>query len=347
MTTDVFASPTKPTPDEGGIVRDRWGRYVMPHPETGKEQSWTRATTYAKTGSDTFALHRWQERMTAKGLFMRPDLLALVGLTEDKKELDALCEQAKNAAGAKVGANLGTAVHNYTEQLDRGVEFRSIAIPSTIVNDVRSYEESMSVHGLSVVEIEEVVVNLKYNIAGRFDRTLTNRFAFGMWTEPGAHFIGDVKTAANIGYSWMEVACQLAIYANADYIWNPVTKTYRPMPKVDRSEAIVMHVPVQQGKTDLYRLDIATGWEYVELAAQLRAARSNRKLAQRVGTTILKPRAEVTGNGGPVPLDYRAKIGEATCMQDLSDIWAHAQPRGLWTADLEALGQNKAKDLRG
>lgn len=347
---DTFASPAKPTPDEGGIIRDRWGRYVLPHPETGVEQGWTRATTFAKTMSDTYALHKWQERMVAKGLAMRPDLLALVSTTTDKKALDAICEDAKNAAGSKVGANLGTAVHNYTEQLDMGIELRSIGIPSTIIGDVASYEEALRVTGLIPVRhlIERVVICTKYGIAGRLDRVLTNRFPVGRWTEPGELFIGDVKTAAQIGYSWLEVAMQLAIYANADYLWNIRERTFEPMPTIDLNEAVVMHVPVQQSETTLYRIDIKTGWEYVELAAQIRAARSNKKLAVRLGETITtKPVLKAVQTDVPEPLDYRSRIDQATCRQDLSDIWQHASSRGKWTAELEAYGKNKLKDLRG
>jgi len=350
VTTDTFASPAKPSPDEGGIVRDRWGRYVLPHPETGVEQGWTRATTFAKTMSDTYALHRWQERMVAKGLAMRPDILARISTTDDKKTLDALCEEAKNAAGSKIGANLGTAVHNYTEQLDYGVELRSIGIPSTIVGDVTSYGEALRVHGLSPIQemIERVVVCTKYGVAGRLDRVLTNKFAVGRWTEPGKLFIGDVKTAANIGYSWLEVAMQLALYANADYQWDIKTRTFTPMPEIDLHEAIVMHVPVQQARTDLYRIDIKTGWEYVELAAQIRAARSNRNLAVRLGDSIVtKPVLKAVQTEVPKPLDYKAQIDQATCMQDLSDIWQHATTRGHWTEALETYGLNKARDLRG
>lgn len=350
MTTDVFASPAKPTPDEGGIIRDRWGRYVLPHPETGVEQGWTRATTYAKALSDTYALHRWGERMVAKGMHLRPDILARVGTTDDKATLDALCNEAKNAAGSKIGANLGTAVHNYTEQLDRGVELRSIGVPSTLVGDIASYGEALRVHGLEPVKslIERVVICTKYGIAGRLDRVLTNRFPFGRWVGTGELFIGDVKTAAHIGYSWLEVAMQLAIYANADYLWNIAERTFEPMPKIDLHEAVVLHVPVQQSQTVPYRIDIKAGWEYVELAAQIRAARSNKKLALRVGEPITtKPVLKAVQTDVPEPLDYRAKIAEAKCRQDLSDIWQHASDRGKWTPELEALGMNKLKDLRG
>lgn len=344
---ETFARPTKPTPDEGGIVRDRWGRYVLPHPETGKEQGWTRATTWAKTISDTFKLHQWQERMVAKGLGMRPDLYARVGSTEDKSELNSLCEEAKQAAGSKVGANLGTAVHNYTEQADRGLE---PIVPPTLVADVASYRETLNVHGLQPVQygIERVILNTELGVAGRLDRILTNLRPFGSWNEPGALFIGDVKTAANIGYSWLEVSIQLAIYAYADYFWNIETGTYEPMPKIDRKRAVVMHVPVQQGYTDLYEVDIEMGWTYAQLSGLVRQARADRKLAARIGQTIVsKPVLEAVQTDEPRELDIRARIEQATCRQDLSDIWQYAEPRGLWTKELEVLGMQKLEDLRG
>lgn len=355
MTTadDVLALPAKPsggTVTDNGIKRDRWGRYVLPHPETGKEQGWTRATTWAKTISDTFKLHQWQERMVAKGLALRPDLYALIGATDDKNELNRICEDAKNAAGSKVGANLGTAVHNYTEQLDRGVEFRSIGVPSTVANDVVAYGEMMTAYGLLPVRdmIERVVLNTKLGVAGRLDRILTNTRPVGRWTEPGELFIGDVKTAANIGYSWLEVSIQLAIYANADYFWNIETGEYEPVPPLDLKEAIVMHVPVQQGEATPYRVDIEMGWKYAELAGLIRSARADKNLAVRLGETIMsRPVVEAVQDDMPRELDIRARIDDATCRQDLSDIWAYAQPRGLWTQDLEAYGLQKAEDFRG
>jgi hypothetical protein len=353
VTEEAFALPAKPTPDEGGIVRDRWGRYVLPDPETGQERGWTRATTWAKTISDTFKLHQWQERMVAKGLAVRPDLYTLVGTIKDddpdaKNKLNRICEDAKLAAGSKVGANLGTAIHNYTEQADRGIEVRGI--PSTIANDIASYSEALRAHGLATKPeyIERVILNTKLGVAGRLDRIMWNTMPIGRWDEPGTYFIGDVKTAANIGYSWLEVAIQLAIYANADYFWNIETKTYEPMPKLDLSEAIVMHVPVQQGYTDLYRVDIEMGWTYAKLAGLVREARADKRLASRLGQTIMaKPIVAAVQDDRRPELDIRARIDQATCIEDLSDIWGYAEPRGLWSPELEAYGLQKAEDLRG
>jgi len=352
--TDAFASPPKPVPDatDEGIKRDRWGRYVIPDPETGQERSWTRATTWAKTISDTYKLHQWQERMTAKGLVMRPDLFARVATTDDKNELNQLCEEAKNAAGAKVGANMGTALHSFTEQRDRGEEVRSM--PAILKTAVDSYSEALETNHLHALRdyIESVIIVPELGVAGRLDRILTNLAPVGRWEEPGQYFIGDVKTAANIGYSWLEVSIQLAIYAHAAKIWDPKAAEFREMPKVDQHEAIVMHMPVPSegntGYTDLYRVNIAKGWEYALLAGEIREARKDRRLAVRLGETIMGKAVPVqVTNSRAQGIDWKARIDQATCMADLSEIWNEATTRGEWTDDLEAYGLNRAEDFRG
>jgi len=351
---DAFASPPKSVPDatDPKIKRDRYGRYIIPDPETGHDRAWTRATTWAKTISDTYKLHQWQERMTAKGLVQRPDLFARVATTEDKEELNQICEEAKNAAGAKVGANMGTALHSFTEQRDRGEEIRSM--PAVLKTAVDSYSQALEAQHLLPLRdfIEAVIIVPELGVAGRLDRILTNTAPVGRWEESGHAFIGDVKTAANIGYSWLEVSIQLAIYAHAAMIWDPTNEKFLEMPKVDQNEAIVMHMPVPSaanaGYTDLYRLNIAKGWEYALLAGQIRDARKDRRLAVRLGETITSKSVPVqVKDSKPQGIDWRARIDQATCMADLSAIWEEATTRGEWTDDLEAHGLNRATDFRG
>lgn len=349
-TMTAFADPPKQVPDvETKIKRDRYGRYIIPDPETGKERSWTRATTHAKTISDTFRLHKWQERMVAKGLVMRPDLFARVSVTDDRGELDDICEEAKTAAGSKIGANMGTALHGFTERLDRGEELRSL--PASLKTAVDSYALALQTHNMYALReyIESVIICPDLGVAGRLDRIMTNTGPVGRWEESGARFIGDVKTAANIGYSWLEVSIQLAIYAHASLIWDPVNEKFLPFPEVDQFEAVVMHMPVPSegnaGYTDLYRVDIAQGWQYALLAAEIRKARADKSLAQRIGEPITKRPVPV--NSTPTGVDWRARIDEATCRADLSAIWREADSRGEWTPELEAYGMDKIKDLRG
>jgi hypothetical protein len=102
--------------------RDRFGRYLIPHPDTGKEQAWTRATTFAKSISDTYALSQWGLRMALLGATVRPDIVQRAHgkhVKADKQLLDELTADLKNAAGDKVAANLGTSMHSFTEMADR------------------------------------------------------------------------------------------------------------------------------------------------------------------------------------------------------------------------------------
>src|SRR3954466_14143281 len=145
MTTpeDPFARPaTAPaaddSPDADLIVG---GRYKLPDPDGGsKPLKFTRATTFAKAIADTYRLSLWQQRMAIKGVTMRDDLYAATAATPltDRTELDRLVERAKEGAGAKTRANLGTAVHAFAERLDRG-EITLADVPAPWRPDVAAY----------------------------------------------------------------------------------------------------------------------------------------------------------------------------------------------------------------
>jgi hypothetical protein len=99
--------------------RDRWGRYIIPDPETGEDREWTRATTIAGVLPDRFNLERWGERMVAFGLAQRDDLLLLAQSIQDPKaekhKLNKIARDAKSQAQAGAKANIGTALHAFTE----------------------------------------------------------------------------------------------------------------------------------------------------------------------------------------------------------------------------------------
>ena len=54
------------------------------------------------------------------------------------------------------------------------------------------------------------------------------------------------------------------------------------MDPVDQQHGIVMHLPVGKGECTLYEVDIAAGWEAVQLAVDVRAWRKRRDLAQQI-----------------------------------------------------------------
>ena len=100
--------------------KDRWGRYLVTTPD-GKQRGYTRVTTIAKSCSEEGALKQWANRMVVTGLINRSDLLAQASTKlDDKSAMNKICEEAIVAGGGSSRANLGTALHALTEQIDLG-----------------------------------------------------------------------------------------------------------------------------------------------------------------------------------------------------------------------------------
>src|SRR5690606_4192456 len=57
-----------PADRQEAVARDRWGRYLLPDPQTGEIRPFTRTTTLAGTITDTYGIHRWEPRGVARGL---------------------------------------------------------------------------------------------------------------------------------------------------------------------------------------------------------------------------------------------------------------------------------------
>ena len=271
MTTAV---EMRPDPE-----RDRWGRYVIPHPTTGKKTSWTRATTFSSSISDTFGLTKWGNRMVALGLAARSDLLAQVATVTDpddkdaKRLLDGICNQAKEHAGASTRANLGTALHSFAEHVDAG---HDITIPAPHDADIAAYRAAMDAAGITIdpTHIERIVTVPDYTVAGTFDRLVT--------MPDRRLLVADLKTGRDLSYSWTEIVIQLALYANAATIFDTGTGEHTPMPDVDKSQALVMHLPAGEATCTLYLIDIARGWETARLCDEVRTWRKAKKLAEEL-----------------------------------------------------------------
>jgi hypothetical protein len=250
---------------------DRWGRYILPDPTTGQEHPWTRATTLASSIADTWGLTAWKMRMVAKGIASRPDLLALAAATsvEDKKKLDGIASDALEAAGGSTGANLGIALHSFTEQFDRG---EAPEIPELWQADLDAYALALEAAGIEVFAdwIERVVICEQFAVAGTFDRIVR---------VDGAFHVADVKTGADLSYGWGEIAVQLALYAHAEWMWEAGVG-YGPMPPLSHDRALVIHLPARKARCDLYWVDIAAGWEAGQMCAGVRAWRTRKDLAR-------------------------------------------------------------------
>jgi hypothetical protein len=279
--------------------RDRWGRYLLPDPVTGEERAWTRATTLANTLSDPWGLVDWKLRMAVKGVATRDDLRALAAalpLDTGKKQLNEVAQDAIEYAGGSSGRNMGTALHEWTAQWDRD---EAPEVPPPWDRDLMAYDAALGRHGIKVWPdaVEQIVCLPDLGVAGTLDRIVH-------WPPEG--YIADVKTGADLSYSWLEIAVQLALYANAPWIWNERAEEWEAKGAVNTTQGLVMHLPVGQARCDLFWVDLEIGWEAVTLAVDVREWRKRKDISRPFGVDLLgrspvQPVLDLAGEGNGAP----------------------------------------------
>jgi hypothetical protein len=360
------------------VARDRFGRYLLPDPKTGATTPWTRVTTLARTLSDEFALNQWRIREVVKGIGLRPDLAALASAThaDDKQTLQGIGDDAQAVAGSDKGANLGRALHTFSQRLDGGAP----NVPAQYMPHMIAYQDALKAAGFAVVPalMERIIVCPEIPVAGQFDRLLQPVGASRL-------VVGDLKTAKleSITYAWLEIAIQLSVYAHATMMWDHATKRYHAMPSTDLARAIVMHLPQDlppdQIRCDIYEIDIVKGWEAALVARDVRALRKvskgwARPLAEKV-EEVRTPAAQVVQDLRQVYRDLkeshqvfrdlqesRERVGDhplvppappaplervraATSREQLSALWRELSAAGQWTPELAAAGKARLGEL--
>ena len=242
------------------VQRDRGGRPLVVPPGGGKPVAYTRTTTLAKTLEDVGGLSKWIMRMTALGLVARPDLYQLVATSaDDKGALDRICEQAKEHAGGSARANIGTALHAATEHVDRngGDPVTCTGVLEQFRPAVTAYRQALDAAGIQTSPrwVERFVVLDDWQVAGTFDRLVR--------LPDGRLVIADLKTGADLRYSWRSIAVQLAVYAHGLLYDDDGTRS--PLPDaLDPTIGVVMHLPAGEERCELYEVDLVAGWEAAE-----------------------------------------------------------------------------------
>lgn len=322
--------------------RDRYKRYKLPDPGTGRIRSWTRATTLASTLADTYHLGKWRERMVLSGIAAKPGLLDSVPeIAEEaahgdpdihrpaKAALDIICDDAAREVGADDGAKLGTLLHLITEYADAGrlSEIKHL-IPDALLPDIDAYTRTLDAAGITrhIDGIERITVNTAVDAAGTLDRIVTV-------PEGPLPIIGDLKTGKTVELAALEIAQQLAIYANSEWMWEDTSGQLKPMPEVNKKTALVFHLPVGKATCTIYEVDIEAGWAAAQVACEVRAMRRGSK-------KLLTPY-----NGGwPVPT--AALIAQATDPGALIQIWrAHVNSGRPWSPELNAAAAARKVEL--
>lgn len=310
-----------------GPPRDRFGRYLIPDPETGKHRPWTRATTIAKTLEDPTNLTRWAKRMTAIGVATRPSIAAgVVANKDDKRTLDDLVEQAIQAAGGNENRELGTHLHDITAQLDRGAH---IDVPEPWAADVAAYRAALTDRSLTVDPqwVEVILLNRPLEIAGTVDRLYLDH--------ENQLVVGDLKTGGYL--AWLSFAMQFAIYATATHWFDPATGQIHQLPPIRQDHALLVHLPAGEARCRIEPLSVPVGYDAVLMALEVRRQRALDKEPKVKATTWQPPILQVAppATPGRTKQQYRealvariawVRANDPTALQRIARHWPAGVP---------------------
>lgn len=305
--------------DMDKVERDRFDRPMIRQPD-GKKKSYRRTTTFVGCLEDTFKISQWSQRNVAYGLARRPDLLMAVqshlpgvdGETKDDKDaVNKICDQAKEAAGGSAKATIGTALHRITERLDRGEDF---LVPSNVAADVAAYREATA--GLEWLHIERMMVHDTLQVAGTPDRVFRHN---------GKLYIGDLKTGS-LDFGLAKIEMQLALYSRS--LLYDISTGERTDLEVDQNRALVFHLPAGSGKCEPLWVDIAAGWEDVQIAVSVWKQRTRKS----------KPTPYVVA----APISLSTAIACARSEDELTALWV--EHRNDWTDEHTLIAKERKQE---
>ena len=307
------------------IPRDRFGRPMIVPPDAknkNKRTPYRRCTTFVGCLDDMNGLMKWQARQVAYGMGQRNDLMLAAAAADpgDKKTLHDIAEKAKEAAKSSAAADIGTALHSFTERIDRGQPLG--VVPQEYQADLDAYRAATQ--NIEYLGIETFRVHDEWQIAGTADR-------IGLWRDRPT--IMDIKTGS-IDYP-AKMAMQLAMYARMTPYDIPTdTRTTDPEP-IDLNRGIIIHLPAGQGICNLYEIDLAKGWGACLIARKVWNWRGTKELTKQVD-----PNAPA-----PQPATWDLLITNADSLDRLREIWKRAAELGELTDELKRLAEARSRRL--
>lgn len=252
----TFTHPTVEVP------RDRWGRPLIVPPEGGKPVGYTRVSTLAKALDDKTALTKWKQRQVVIGMGARPDLCSVAGAVRgDDRKLDEIVETAMTVAESERAANIGTALHSLSEQVDEGADIDTM--PEQFRPDLAAYRDAM--RGVEILASEMFVVVDEVQAAGTFDRLVR--------LPDGRVVVADVKTGKHEPKYPHGATQQIAVYSRG-HLYDPEKGRVGHLPTlgIDQSAGLLIHMPAGTGTCSLYLLDLTVGWGLAQVSVAVRAA---------------------------------------------------------------------------
>lgn len=373
MSAPVFDRPTvdwerdgykrpKIKPPVGDVWKSDKGRVEATRP-------YTRVTTFAGALDDSQGLVDWAAAQALLGASRRPDYVmaaaACTSWDQDKDTLRELVAKAKDAAGEDA-ALIGTALHSFTERIDRGEPVGHV--PEPYRPHLARYEQIIA--PLTFTHHEVRTVNDQLQVAGTPDR-----FGYCSLPDPDGvvdkRRVIDTKSGRLDDYRVPKISAQLAIYSHSA-LYDPATGARTPLPDLCTRWGLIVHLPakataaeLEAGAGGLYWVNLDHGWAGAEeLAGRVRAWRKVR------GGTLLVPArapepleqpateqsspaaaAEVTAERQEVldvqaqhASDARDAIVGAVTTSDLGLLWK--QHGATWDQELQALAAERHAELK-
>lgn len=264
-------------PESREFVRDRRGRPYVVTPE-GKTTTYTRCTTYIGVLDDKTNLELWKMRTLLKWVFATPKgerTATWTGLYNearagmaDNRTANSLIYRALSEGGSKDKAAAGTAVHTLTQRSDEG-EALSTGLEAS--PHLQAYRALTA--GWTHLLIEQPTVCDELAVAGTPDRISDTGDPCPKCGKTVK--VGDIKSGRVDGYTEREQAMQLSIYAHSQ-AYDPATDQRTPI-DVCRHEGVIIHLPIDSEDplrdSKLIRIDLERGWELVQTARAVHAAR--------------------------------------------------------------------------
>jgi hypothetical protein len=337
--------------EEVTIQTDRWQRYQLPSPTTGRKTTYTRATKLADTISDESNLMSWKIREKVSSVLYAQQLaitandsmtdteLALAAAfrsyesavrNEAKStDINGIIDMIHDLAGGADAKELGTCVHDWLAELDMGrILFHQL--PDLVKPYAESYHKALTQAGLVAVPeyTERVVLNDRgqESIAGRIDRIYRV-------VDTGELILGDLKTSKSTSFdsSTVKFAIQFAVYGYATKMLNLDGLTWSDMPKINQDYCVVVHLPSDQPeRAEVIPFDLYCGGEGMQLAIDVRSRRKE-----------IKAKALAADHPAPTPATVRYVEARQALLniEDRSDAAAiFEQYEEVWDDDLTGLG---------
>jgi hypothetical protein len=333
------------------INRDRWQRPIVIDLD-GVEGPYQRCTTFIDVLDNKWNLQRWGERKIIEGLCFRDDLrldAASFGreptkLIKNSMErwvknpdhkrwndgLNAVADQAKEAAEHKAAATRGQALHRFCERMNRGETLENV--PIDFVPHIAAYE--FATQRIEMIKIETFMVLDDLRVAGTPDRIVSL---------PGKPkpMIFDIKTG-DVEWGQLKMSMQMAIYAHSK-IYDPETNE-RTEIDLDQETAIICALDQLTAEVVLLEIYIERGWEACHTARDVWAKRSWKSLTKplRIGDNLVSREVEKANRtrafAGVKKLDTGADLAlitairEADTEDELRAIFKAVHPLA-WTDD--------------